>query len=282
MQFAKWEALGNDYVILDCGDPEFVPTPANVALICDRHEGVGSDGLLLVGEPSSPGTVASLRIFNPDGSEAELSGNGARQALLYLHREGRTPGSRFAIDTPAGEVRAEILSEDRARVDMGRAATSSEHYPDGGEDGRGSIAAGGELWSFQHVAVGNPQCAIRLEDASVLDELPIAEFGSEIERATIFPGRTNVSWWSEIEPGRIRARLFERGVGETASSGTGACGAAVDYVLRGAGPEVAVVMDGGELVVLVGEDLHIDLTGTAREVFRGAISPELSQRLERA
>lgn len=280
MQFAKWEALGNDYVILEAEDSGFLPTPANIALVCDRHKGIGSDGLLLVGEPASSETVASLRIFNPDGSEAELSGNGARQALLYLHREGRAPGSRFAIDTPAGEVRAEVLSDERARVDMGRAATTSRHYPDGEESGRGSIAAGGELWSFQHVTVGNPQCAIRLEDASALDGLPIAEFGREIEGAAIFPGRTNVSWWSEIEPGRIRARLFERGVGETASSGTGACGAAVDYVLRGGGPEVTVAMDGGELVVLVGEDLHIDLTGTAREVFRGTISPELSERLE--
>ena len=282
MEFAKWEALGNDYVIIDATGADFDPTPGAVSLLCDRHLGIGSDGVLLLDEPRSLDTVASLRIFNPDGSEAELSGNGARQALLYLHREGRARASRFAIDTPAGEVRAEILAEDRARVDMGRASTSSAGYPDGDGEGRGSIAAGGELWSFQHVSIGNPQCVIRVEDTDVLEGLKISGFGGEIEAAQIFPGRTNVSWWSELEPGRIRARLFERGVGETSASGTGACGSAVDYVLRGAGPEVSVVMDGGELEVTVGEDLHIDLTGTATELFRGTASPELLARLDRA
>lgn len=282
MEFAKWEALGNDYVIIDAESADFEPSPERISLLCDRHLGIGSDGVLLIGAPHSPGAVASLRIFNPDGSEAELSGNGARQALLFLHREGRASASRFAIDTPAGEVRAEILAEDRARVDMGRASTRSASYPEGDEEGRGSIAAGGELWSFQHVSIGNPQCVIRVEDTGVLEGLQISAFGAEIEGCSAFPGRTNVSWWSELEPGRIRARLFERGVGETSASGTGACGAAVDYVLRGGGPDVIVEMDGGELEATVGEDLHIDLTGTASELFRGTVSPELRARLKLA
>lgn len=280
MEFAKWEALGNDYVIVDLEKVDYAPTPANARILCDRHRGIGADGVLVVGHAETPATVASLRIFNPDGSEAELSGNGAREALLYLHQEGRTPGSRFAVSTPAGEVRAEVLAQDTARVDMGRASTASPQYPDGEPDGRGSIAAGGELWSFQHVSIGNPQCAIRVDDPAVLDDLVIDGFGADIESAALFPERTNVSWWSETAPGKIRARLFERGVGETESSGTGACGAAVDYVLRGGGPEVTVTMDGGELEVLVGEDLHVDLTGTAREVFRGSLSPHLSTRLD--
>ena len=240
MDFAKWEALGNDYVIIDAESAGFEPSPKRISLLCDRHLGIGSDGVLLIGTPQSPGAVASLRIFNPDGSEAELSGNGARQALLFLHREGRAPASRFAIDTPAGEVRAEILAEDRARVDMGRASTRSAGYPEGDDEGRGSIAAGGELWSFRHVSIGNPQCVIRVDDTDVLEGLQIS------------------------------------------ASGTGACGAAVDYVLRGAGPDVIVEMDGGELEVTVGEDLHIDLTGTASELFRGTVSPELRARLDLA
>ena len=280
MEFAKWEALGNDYVIVDLTTNDFLPTPANVGLICDRHRGIGADGMLLLDEPPSGAAVASLKIFNPDGSEAELSGNGARQAFLYLHREGRAPGSRFSLATPAGEVRAEILAEDRARVDMGRASLTSDQYPGGEPDGKGTLAAGGELWSFQHVSIGNPQCAIRIAEPDALEGLDLAVPGPEIEHAKICPGRTNVSWWTETGPGRIRARIFERGVGETTASGTGACGAAVDYVLRGAGPEVTVEMEGGELEVQVGEDLHVDLAGEAHELFRGQIGAELAAQLE--
>lgn len=280
MEFAKWEALGNDYVIVDRATSGFRPTPRNVGLLCDRHRGIGADGVLLLDEPPDGGSVASLRIFNPDGSEAELSGNGARQAFLYLHREGRAPGSRFALATPAGEVRAEILADDRAQVDMGRAVVSSGQYPDGDPDGRGTVAAGGELWAFQHVSIGNPQCAIRIAERDALEALDLSIPGPEIENAEIFPGRTNVSWWTETGPGTIRARIFERGVGETTASGTGACGAAVDYVLRGAGDEVTVEMDGGALTVTVAEDLHVDLAGEAHEVYRGRTGPELASRLE--
>ena len=280
MEFAKWEALGNDYVIVDLARTAFQATPGNVRLLCDRHRGVGADGLLLLEEAAGGEAVAALRIFNPDGSEAELSGNGARQAFLYLHREGRAPGERFSLLTPAGEIHAEILSAESARVEMGRASVTSAHYPEGGQDGRGTIAAGGELWAFQHVAVGNPQCAIRLADQEALEELDLSSAGPEIEGAPGFPGRTNVSWWTETAPGRIRARIFERGVGETSASGTGACGAAVDYVIRGGPADVAVEMDGGELIATVSPGLDVALAGEARELFRGELSDGLAKRLE--
>lgn len=279
MEFAKWEALGNDYVIVDLARSSFVPTPGNVSLLCDRHRGVGADGLLLIGEPPSAALVASLRIFNPDGSEAELSGNGARQAFLYLHAEGRAAAKSFSIAAPAGEIRAEVLSDSRAKVEMGHASLRSAQYPDGAEDGRGTIAAGGELWAFQHVSIGNPQCAIRVNDSAALEGLGIGTPGAEIENSPIFPGRTNVSWWTELSPGRIRARIFERGVGETSASGTGACGAAVDYSLRGGPGEVTVAMDGGELEVTLDKELNVSLAGEAHELFRGAISPALAGRL---
>lgn len=280
MDFAKWEALGNDYLIVDRAHTAFEPTPANVALLCDRHLGVGADGVLVLGKATEGDAVASLRIFNPDGSEAELSGNGARQAFLYLHREGRAPGSRFSLQVAAGELRAEILAPDRASVEMGRASVVSPHYPDGPDDGRGTIAAGAELWAFQHVAVGNPQCAIHVADRDALEGLDLEPPGTEIESAGIFPGRTNVSWWTETGPGRIRARIFERGVGETTASGTGACGAAVDYVLRGGQEQVEVEMDGGELAVTVSPGLDVTLAGQARELFRGRLSDELAGQLE--
>ena len=279
MEFAKWEALGNDYVILDEARGAAAPGPQGIRLICDRHLGVGADGVLLVGAPPTEHLAASLRIFNADGSEAELSGNGARQAFLYLSAEGRVPGPEFSISTPAGDLLGEIISPTRARVAMGTASTVSNQYPSGKADGCGTIAAGGELWAFRHVSIGNPQCAIRIEDPAALEAIEPAVAGAEIQDAAVFPDRTNVSWWSEIAPGRIRARLFERGVGETTASGTGACGAAVDYRLRGGPADVTVAMDGGELEVTVGEALDVHLAGEAHETFRGNLSPSLLSRL---
>ncbi|HEX8121950.1 MAG TPA: diaminopimelate epimerase [Solirubrobacteraceae bacterium] len=255
MRFEKWQALGNDYVIV-----EQELDAATVARICDRHTGVGADGVLVLLPPDEPGFVARLRIFNPDGSEAELSGNGAREAIMYLHRRGWTDATQFSIQTVAGEIRPTILDERTCRVDMGRA--------------RLGIANEVEGFRFQQVFVGNPQCAIRVDSVEDLERLDLPAIGPAIEHHELFaPGRTNVSWWTELEPGIIRARIFERGVGETMSSGTGASGAAIAYVLRGGDSPVTVRLDGGELEVEVGEDLHVDLTGWAVPVFSGELDP---------
>jgi diaminopimelate epimerase len=243
---------------------------------------VGSDGVLLLSEPDEAGFVARLRIFNPDGSEAELSGNGARQAVMYLRRAGWTDASTFSIQTAAGEVRPTITGPTTCTLDMGRARLRSADYPEGGENGFGRLRAGGREWSFQHVSIGNPQCVIFLSDADELAAVDLPAVGPEIERHELFPNRTNVSWVAEVEPGTVRARIFERGVGETMSSGTGASGAAVAYVLRGADGEVTVRLDGGELAVEVGEDLHVNLTGWAVPVCRGELAQELERDLDAA
>jgi diaminopimelate epimerase len=275
VRFEKWQALGNDYLIVDRAQVPVELTEAVVARLCDRHVGLGGDGLVEVAPPDEPGFAARLRIFNADGSEAELSGNGSRQAILWLHRSGWTDAQRFSVQTAAGEIRPEILSPTTCRVDMGRARTASPQFPQGDADGRGSIVSAGREWAFQHVNVGNPQCAIHVGDLDELLELDLHVFGPEIENAALFPERTNVSWWTELEPGWIRARIYERGVGETMSSGTGACGAAVASVLRGGDSPVRVALDGGELEVEVGEDLHVDLTGWAMPVYAGEVSDEL-------
>jgi len=262
--FEKWQALGNDYLILEAVNLRSPLTEDQVRQLCDRHHGVGGDGVLLLQAPDAPGFVARLRIFNPDGSEAELSGNGAREAILYLRRRGWTDSDTFSIQTIAGEIRPTITGETTCRVDMGRAKLRSEAFPGGGEQGVGEVAG----FAFQHVSIGNPQCAIRVEDPDAVD---VQAVGPSIEHDPQFPQRTNVSFWRETSPGRIRARIFERGAGETLSSGTGACGAAVAYVLRGGDSPVTVELDGGELEVDVGEDLHVDLTGWAVPVFRGEI-----------
>jgi diaminopimelate epimerase len=275
MKFEKWQALGNDYVILEAAALPFALTPEAIRLLCDRHSGIGADGVLELSAADAPGYVARLRIFNPDGSEAELSGNGVRQAVLYLRHNGWTGSDEFSILTAAGRIRPTITGQRTCRVDMGRASLRSRDFPDGPDDGRGEIGG----LRFQHVSIGNPQCVIRVESLAELEVLDLAELGPSIESAPLFPRRTNVSFWCELAPNSIRARIFERGVGETLASGTGACGAAVAHVLHGGASPVTVVLDGGELHVDVDETLHIDLTGWAVPVYRGELSDELLEAL---
>ena len=277
VRFEKWQALGNDYLIVERRELPFELTPARVRLLCAGHFGIYADGVLLLSEPADAEDVADLRIFNPDGSEAELSGNGAREAILYLRRRGWTERDEFSINTVAGRIRPRLTGPDSCRVDMGRASVASGDFPEGGPGGRGEVAG----FRFQHVSIGNPQCAITLASAAELEGLDLPAIGPAIEADPRFPNRTNVSWFAELEPGRIRARIFERGVGETLSSGTGASGAAVAYALAGHGvpARVEVLLDGGELTVEVGEDLRIHLTGWARPVFEGRISEEFEKEL---
>jgi diaminopimelate epimerase len=267
VRFEKWQALGNDYLIVERANLPAPLTADTVRRLCDRHFGVGADGVLELAPPDEPGFVARLRIYNPDGSEAELSGNGARQAILYLRHRGWTEADTFSIQTVAGEIRPMITGPTTCRVDMGRASLTSKDYPDGPSDGTGTVAG----HRFQHVSIGNPQCAIHVADRDELERLDLTSIGPAIERAPLFPNRTNVSFWTELAPDAIRARIFERGVGETLSSGTGACGAAVAHVLRGGDSRCTVELDGGELEVDVDESLHVDLTGWAVPVFKGEL-----------
>ena len=277
MRLEKWQALGNDYLIAERDALGLTLTPPRVRRLCDRHTGPGADGVLLLQPADEPGFVARLRVFNPDGSEAELSGNGAREAVLYLHRRGWTPGRTFSIQTVAGELRATIADERSARVDMGRARLRSADFPGGGDSGAGRLPDG---TAFQHISIGNPQCAIHVGDTQTLAALDLPALGPPIEHASLFPNRTNISWWTALDARTVRARIFERGVGETRSSGTGATGAAVAHVLRGCDSPVTVVLDGGELEVEVGEDFHVDLTGWAEPVYAAELSGELARALE--
>jgi diaminopimelate epimerase len=278
--FEKWQALGNDYLIFEARSLPFALTPGRIRRVCDVHTGVGSDGILLLSEPDEPGFVARMRIFNPDGSESGLSGNGAREAVMYLRRSGWTDSDRFSIQTAAGEIRPHITGPDTCTLDMGRARTASQDYPAGDRDGAGTLDAGGRTWRFQHVHVGNPQCVIHEPDRTALEALDLPAIGPPIEHHALFPNRTNVSWFCELEPGVVRARIFERGVGETMSSGTGASGAAIACVLRGGDSPVTVRLDGGELVVDVAEDLHFDLSGPAVPVYRGELAAAFVNDLE--
>jgi diaminopimelate epimerase len=274
MKFEKWQALGNDYLIVEVAALPWELTPERIERICDPHFGVGSDGILLLLPVEDPAHVAELRIFNPDGSEAELSGNGARQAVLYLRRAGWTDEDSFSIITKGGPVAPTLTSDRTATIELGRASTTSADYPSGGADGRGTLSAEGREWAFQHVSVGNPQCAIAIDDPKELEALDLAAIGPEIENNALFPNRTNVSFF-HADGARARARIFERGVGETLSSGTGASGAAVAAVLAGAKSPITVALDGGELEVEVSPELDVKLSGWAEPVATGELSPEL-------
>jgi diaminopimelate epimerase len=278
LKFEKWQALGNDYLIVERSDLPFDLTGARIRRLCEPHMGVGSDGILLLDKPTQRGYVASLRIFNPDGSEAELSGNGAREAIMYLRRSGWTESSTFSIETAAGEIRPTITGPDTCRVDMGRARLASKDFPSGGPDGVGSITVLGRELAFQHVSIGNPQCSIQV-GPDELEGLDLQALGPPIESNELFPNRTNVSFWRRDADDEITARIFERGVGETLSSGTGASGAAVAHVLKGGDSPVTVHLDGGDLEVEVGEDLHVTLTGWARRVYSATLSDEFIEEL---
>ena len=278
MRFEKWQALGNDYLIVEASELSFDLTAARVRRLCAPHTGVGSDGVLVLSEAADPGAVADLRIINPDGSEAELSGNGARQAILYLRRRGWTDSDEFALDTAAGRVRPRITGPSTCVVAMGRARLASPDYPSGQADGRGTLSAAGRELDFQHVQVGNPQCAIEWREA--LEDLNLDRYGAPIERHELFPNRTNVSFWRRDSDSEITARIFERGVGETLSSGTGASGAAIAAVLRGASSPVTVHLDGGDLDVEVSDDLDVSLAGWAAPVYAGTLSDDLVAELK--
>jgi diaminopimelate epimerase len=303
MRFEKWQALGNDYLIVERDELAFELTPERVRRLCEGHFGVCADGVLLLAPCEDAESVAELRIFNADGSEAELSGNGAREAILYLRRRGWTDLDEFAIHTAAGTIRPVITGPSSCRVDMGQASLASKDYPAGAPDGIGELRAdageGMRSWRFRHVSIGNPQCAIRVADLAALQSLELDAVGPPIESHPEFPNRTNVSWYTELDPSstdRISARIFERGVGETLSSGTGACGAAIAYALeqapsaagapgaaanRLASPmQITVVLDGGELEVEVDEELRIHLSGWALPVFAATLSEEFVRQLE--
>ena len=263
MRFEKWQALGNDYLIVE--EPVDAATRPRAVRPPHRRR---RRRRARARAPDEPGFVARLRIFNPDGSEAELSGNGAREAIMYLHRRGWTDG-------------APVLDPDGRRRDPPdgprRAHLPRRHGPRAARRRRARSRASPSSSS----AVGNPQCAIRVATRDELEALDLPAIGPPIEHDARFPDRTNVSFWTELEPDRIRARIFERGVGETMSSGTGATGAAIAHVLRGGDSPVTVRLDGGELDVDVGEDLHVDLTGWAVPVFtrRAELERDLPDRV---
>ncbi len=281
-RFIKSHALGNDYLIVDPRALSFPLTEDAVRLLCDRHRGVGSDGILAL-VPSQRADFG-VRIFNPDGSEAEKSGNGLRILARYLYDRGLTRQTRFTVETAGGVVGVEVHLRDGAveqiTVEMGRAAFRSDLIPAAGplrDVVDEPVAVDGERLVVTAVSVGNPHCVVFTDELRPAD---LRRLGPLLERHPLFPRRTNVQFARVLSPDRVAILIWERGAGETLASGSSACAVAAAAVRRGlAGRQVTVVMPGGELQVAVSEEWDLRLTGPAEEICAGVLSPALVARL---
>jgi diaminopimelate epimerase len=265
MRFEKWQAAGNAYLVIERGDLSGSLTPARVQRICHADLGAGSDGILVL-DAVAPGHVR-VQILNPDGSDAEFSGNGSRIAVGYVaDRDGRT---QVTLETPKGTV-AGTVDGGSVTVDAGIAALDGpDHRPDGGEP---------PAPIYQFVSLGNPHCVIESEG---VDGLDLRAIGPAIEHHNWFPNRTNVEFYRPLGGHDIRMRVWERAAGETLSSGSGSSAAAVAAVVaRRVESPVTVHTDGGELVVAVDESLHVRLTGPVQRIQRGEFSPAFTATLE--
>jgi diaminopimelate epimerase len=278
MRFFKYHALGNDYVVLDPADhPAWrAPSQAQVRVICHRNFGVGSDGILWGPLPSSKADFA-LRIFNPDGSEAEKSGNGLRIFSRYLWDRGRSTAPRLKIETPGGVVEASAGgAEGLITVDMGFVSFDSRRIPVAGpprEVISEELTAGGRTFRFCAATVGNPHCVIPVDDLS--PELA-RRFGPEIETDPRFPNRTNVQFLRVIDRSAIQIEIWERGAGYTLASGSSAsAAAAVANRLGLVDRSVAVRMPGGTLGIEIGDGFSVRMTGPVTKVAEGTLDAEM-------
>jgi diaminopimelate epimerase len=284
-RFVKSHALGNDYIVVDSADLEFPLTAETVRRLCDRHFGVGSDGVL-VRVPSRQADFG-LRIYNPDGSEAEKSGNGLRIFAKYLYEHGHARVPRFTVETLGGVVRCDLQVRDgrvvEVTVDMGEATFSSSRIPAAGpprEVVDEAVEVQGDVLRVTAVNVGNPHCVVFTED---LGQVDLLRLGPALECHPLFPQRTNVQFAEVLAPDRVRIRIWERGAGHTLASGSSACAVAAACVRRGlTGRSLRVEMEGGTLRVSVEEGYRLRMTGPASEVYTGQLLPEFVELLRSA
>jgi diaminopimelate epimerase len=273
-EFAKYQALGNDYLILDSDSFGSTLTANRIRTLCARHTGIGSDGILWLGR--SKEADFRVRIFNPDGSEAEKSGNGVRILARFLFDLGYTRERSFSIQTNGGIVEAKLLLRagrvDRIRLEIGRASFASVDIPVVGPEREvvhEPFAVNGRELRVTCVSVGNPHCVVFVPRL-VLDELH--RLGPLLENHDSFPNRINVQLACVRSRKRIDALIWERGAGETLSSGTSACAIAAAAVRNGLTEnKVEIGMRGGELQLEVGADFAVRMTGTASPVYRGSL-----------
>jgi len=276
MIFSKYHALGNDYLVLDPRVQPLSLTPERIRAICDRHYGIGSDGVLIGPLPSASANFA-LRIYNPDGSEAEKSGNGLRIFCRYLWDRTLVSGNPFSIETKGGIVQAEVLdSGERIRIEMGKVSFQSTDIPVAGrprEVLREPITVNGRTFLFCAATIGNPHCIIPLDD---ITPSLAKQYGPLLENHPLFPNRTNVQFLKVPDRRNIQIEIWERGAGYTLASGSSSCAAAA--VARKLGlcdAEITVHMPGGRIEVSIDNDFRVVMTGPVTRVAEGELSEEI-------
>lgn len=276
MQFSKYHALGNDYIVLNPDDVGSQLTSSQIRLICDRNYGVGSDGILF-GPFETPEGDISLQIFNPDGSEAEKSGNGLRIFSRYLWDRGMVHEKPFTIMTAGGKVMAQVHKGGRnVTVDMGRVSFDSRRIPVKGpprEVINEAIIVDGHELRFCAATIGNPHCVI-LQDEITAEEA--RKWGPLIEKDPRFPNRTNVQFMKILDRANIQIEIWERGAGYTLASGSSSsAAAAVAYRLGLCDSQIAVHMPGGKIDITVSSDFLITMSGPVTKIADGTISDEM-------
>jgi diaminopimelate epimerase len=281
LRFTKMHGLGNDYVYIDAHDQPIEGYKLGMlsVLVSDRHFGVGSDGLILI----MPSDVADfgMRIFNPDGSESGMCGNGIRSLAKYVYEHGLTDKTELTIETGAGIMRPRLTVEEgrvvSVTVDMGEPRLARRDIPMVGEPADKLVIdepleVGGQMVRVTCVSMGNPHCVQFVES---VDEAPVLTVGPAIEHHPAFPERTNVEFVQVLDRHRVRMRVWERGAGETLACGTGASATGVACALNGRTERaITVELRGGTLAIEWAEDNHVFMTGPAEEVFNGELSDE--------
>jgi diaminopimelate epimerase len=282
--FTKGHGLGNDYLVMAESDLDFPFTPAAIRWICHRNWGVGSDGILL----RTASTVADvgMRVFNPDGSEAEKSGNGLRIFAKYMWERAGLRKAPMRIETKGGVVEAvcHLVGERVAEVtvEMGRATFRAPEIPMNGPDREVvnvPLQVGERVFPVTCVSVGNPHCVVFTDR---LDEAEVRAWGPRIENHPAFPNRINVQFARVLARDRVEIRIWERGAGYTLASGSSSCGVAAAAVRNGlADGRLTLLMPGGELGLEVRPDFSIRLRGPVAEACEGRLAPDLLAALHR-
>ena len=275
MRFQKYQALGNDYLVLET-DGERALIPSLIRRICNRHFGVGSDGILLESAPG-PGARFGLRILNPDGSEVEKSGNGLRIFSRFLWDEGRVTAEPFIVSTRGGDVTCQVRpGGQQVFVEMGKASFDSARIPVAGpprEVVGEVLPIGNTSLRFTAVTVGNPHCVVHLDEVS--PELA-QRLGPILETHSLFPNRTNVQLVKVLDRHHLQIEIWERGAGYTLASGSSSCAAAAASVRQGlCEREVTVSMPGGDLQIGVSADYALTMLGPVQKVAEGVLAAEL-------
>lgn len=285
MKFVKYHGLGNDYIVINPADLTEALTLEQIRRVCDRHYGAGSDGILLGPLPTKEADFA-LRIFNPDGSEAEKSGNGLRIFSRYLWDCGllqpdpaAAAGERsqpFSVQTAGGLVRSQVLEAGRlVRVQMGQASFDSQRIPVTGprrEVLDETMVVGGETVRYCAVTMGNPHCVVLCDTVS---EDLARRLGPLVEVEPRFPFRTNVQFMQALDRNAVRIYIWERGAGYTLASGSSSCAAAsAAHRLGWVDAQVTVHNPGGPIQVVIAPDFSITMTGPVQKAYEGEMAPE--------